>query len=49
MFTVKCGKVRQVFDIWEDAKAFAEKTAWDQAAQAVIFNRRGDATFINVP
>lgn len=49
MFTVKCGKVMQKFDNWEDAKAFAEKTAWDQAAQAVIFNKNGDAAFIRVP
>ena len=49
MFTVKCGKVMQKFDIWEDAKAFAEKEAWLQNAQAVIFTKRGDATFIQVP
>jgi hypothetical protein len=49
MFTVKCGKVKQTFDIWEDAKAFAEKASWDQNAQAVIFNRKGDAAFIRVP
>lgn len=49
MFTVKCGIVTAKFDIWEDAKAFAEKAAWDQAAQAVIFNRKGDATFIRIP
>lgn len=48
MFTVKIGEVKAKFDNWEEAKAFAEKESYLQGAQAVIFNKRGDAAFINV-
>jgi hypothetical protein len=49
MFTVKCGKTTQKFDIWEEAKAFAEKESWLQNSQAVIFNKKGDAAFVRIP
>ena len=49
MFTVKIGKTTQKFDNWEEAKAFAEKESWLQNAQAVIFNKRGDAAFVRIP
>lgn len=49
MFTVKIGKISQKFNVWEDAKAFAEKESWLQAKPARIFNQSGDMAFIQVP
>lgn len=49
MFTVKIGKTTAKFDIWEEAKAFAEKESWLQAKPARVFNRAGDMAFIQVP
>lgn len=48
MFTVKIGNTAAKFDNWEEAKAFAEKESYLQGAQAVIFNKRGDAAFVRV-
>ena len=49
MFTVKIGKTTQKFNVWEDAKAFAEKESWLQAKPARIFNQAGDMAFVQVP
>ena len=48
MFTVKIGNKATKFDNWEEAKAFAEKESYLQNAQAVIFNKKGDAAFVKV-
>ena len=49
MFTVKIGNIARKFNIWEEAKAFAEKESWLQAKPARIFNQRGDMAFVQVP
>ena len=49
MFTVKIGKIARKFNVWEDAKAFAEKESWLQAKPARIFNQAGDMAFVQVP